>query len=79
MMYRKFGYLQSRVLLDKQDQLRILEKELQEVDDDLYNGRETWTQTRKHIMDKDLRSRRADLMNKIADAYCSYCQFSKPC
>ena len=28
MIYRRFGYLQSRVLLDKQDQLRILEEEL---------------------------------------------------
>jgi hypothetical protein len=73
MIYRRFGYLQSRVLLDKQDQLRIFEMELQELDDNLDNGRETWTQTRKHISDKDLRSRRTDLMNKIADAYCSYC------
>jgi uncharacterized protein DUF6594 len=73
MLYRRFGYLQSRVLLDKQDQLGILEKELQELDDDLYRGRKTWTQTRNHIMDKALRERRGDLLNKIADAYCSYC------
>jgi len=74
MMYRRFGYLQSRVALDKQEQLRIFEKELQELDDDLYDGRETWTQTRKHIADAELRTRRADLMNRITEAYCSYCQ-----
>lgn len=78
MLYRRFGYLQSRVLLDKQDQLRVLEKELQDLDNDLYNGRDTWTQTRKHIGDKDLRARRVDLLDKIANAYCSYCQFIRP-
>lgn len=31
-IYRRFGYLQSRILLDKQDQLRVLEKKLDEFD-----------------------------------------------
>lgn len=33
MIYRRFGYLHSRVLLRKQDQLRVLEEELDEYDD----------------------------------------------
>lgn len=32
MVYRRFGYLQSRVLLDKQDRLRLLEETLDEFD-----------------------------------------------
>jgi hypothetical protein len=31
-LYRRFGYLQSRLLLDKQDDLRILERRLEEYD-----------------------------------------------
>jgi hypothetical protein len=73
LLYRKFGYLQSRVLLDKQDQLRLLEKELHELDDDLHHGRPGWTETRRHITDKDMRKQRAELMDRIAEAYCSYC------
>lgn len=31
-MYRRFGYLHSRLLLDRQDGLRILERRLEEYD-----------------------------------------------
>jgi hypothetical protein len=31
-VYRRFGYLQSRLLLDKQDNLRILEQRLEDYD-----------------------------------------------
>jgi len=31
-IYRRFGYLQSRLLLDKQDELRVLEARLDEYD-----------------------------------------------
>ena len=34
MLYRRFGYLQARVLLDKQDELRRLEDELDKYDRD---------------------------------------------
>jgi hypothetical protein len=34
MLYRRFGYLQSRVILNKQDQLRELEKRLDREDKD---------------------------------------------
>ena len=32
MIYRRFGYLQSRILLEKQDELRSLEQQLDELD-----------------------------------------------
>jgi len=79
MLYRKFAYLQSRVILDKQDQLRVMEKKLHDLDEDLYSGRDTWTQTRRHITDRELRTQRADLMDRIAEAYCSYCRYRKCC
>jgi hypothetical protein len=31
-LYRRFGYLQSRLLLEKQDDLRILERKLEDYD-----------------------------------------------
>jgi len=38
MLYRRFGYLQSRVLLDKQDELRLLEAQLDALDrSEMYN------------------------------------------
>ena len=32
MLYRRFGFLQARLLLNKQDQLRALEEQLDEID-----------------------------------------------
>lgn len=32
MLYRRFGYLQARLLLNKQDQLRALEEDLDKLD-----------------------------------------------
>ena len=32
MLYRRFGFLQSRLLLNKQDQLRALEEQLDDID-----------------------------------------------
>lgn len=32
MIYRRFGYLQARILLNKQDELRELEKDLDKMD-----------------------------------------------
>lgn len=75
MLYRKFGYLQCRVILDKQDQLWILEKELHDLDEDLYREKKKWTKTRRHITNRKLRTERENLMERIAEAYCSYCLY----
>lgn len=74
MLYRRFGYLQSRVLSDKQDELRELEEELASLDADLAGKRPAFTQTRARIADRDLRLRRTELMDRITKAYCSYCE-----
>ena len=58
MLYRRFGYLQARVLLQKQDEMRALEDELDELDDadeedfsKLYQ-RETQGEMRKKLLDR---------------------------
>jgi hypothetical protein len=75
MIYRKFGYLQARLLLEKQDELRLLEDELKDLDEELHANDELWTRTRKFIHNKEMRARRSDLMHRIELAYCSYCKF----
>lgn len=72
MIYRRFGYLQARVLLDKQDQLRVLERDLKELDEELYDAGKANTETRVNIKDPELQDRRDELMEEIEKAYCSY-------
>lgn len=79
MLYRRFGYLQSRVLSDKQDELRELEEELADQDAELFEARPVFTQTRSRIANKELRLRRTELMDRITKAYCSYCEVDSLC
>ncbi|CAG8971605.1 hypothetical protein HYALB_00007998 [Hymenoscyphus albidus] len=58
MIYRRFGYLHSRILLRKQDQLRTLEDELDEHDDGDLPEDETEEATSRARL--DLRSRDSD-------------------
>jgi hypothetical protein len=50
MLYRRFGYLHSRLLLRKQDKLRKLEAELDEFDEEDANGT---LQQRRLLMSRD--------------------------
>jgi len=70
MLYRRFGFLQARILLYKQDELRELEEELGDMDD-----RDAQTRARK------LKSRERDdadsedrkiLIGKITTAFNEY-------
>ena len=59
MLYRRYGYLQARLLLTKQDELRVLEEQLDAIDEDdhannfqkLYK-REDQGQGRKDLLDQ---------------------------
>lgn len=51
MLYRRFGYLHSRILLRKQDELRSLEKELDECDN--IDIEEETPKSRKLLMSRD--------------------------
>jgi hypothetical protein len=65
-IYRRFGYLQSRLLLEKQDILRVLEKRLDEYD----RGHIATSYTRTLSADK-LMPRQA-LLEEIEHAFNSY-------
>jgi hypothetical protein len=65
-IYRRFGYLQSRLLLEKQDILRVLEHRLDQYD----QGHVTTSYTRTLSADK-LMPRQA-LLEEIEHAFNSY-------
>ncbi|KAF2470786.1 uncharacterized protein BDR25DRAFT_32466 [Lindgomyces ingoldianus] len=87
-IYRRFGYLQSRLLLHKQEELRRLEKRLDRMDMRLVKDNEN------RLCSRDLRGPPSDaekqgkLLFEIENAYCSYAKilaaaqqmrgFSKP-
>jgi hypothetical protein len=79
MVYRRFGYIQARLLLDKQDELRKLEQELDDFDRQVQKRRPADLTTR------DLRPSdappRLELMIKLEQAFCEYCKFGRgrPC
>ncbi|KAF2432801.1 hypothetical protein EJ08DRAFT_630152 [Tothia fuscella] len=71
MVYRRFGYIQSRLLLNKQDELRELEESL-----DLYDQRQFRTQpldvmTRSDLAGTDAKDRQ-QLFEKLEHRFCSY-------
>ena len=70
MVYRRFGYLQSRLLLEKQDQLRTLEGQLDRLD--ARDGREAPDNlTRRNLSEEDAAPRR-DLFAKIEEKFREY-------
>jgi hypothetical protein len=54
MLYRRFGYLQSRILLHKQDELRVLEERLDRLDREDNKDSET----RRYLKSRDLDDKR---------------------
>lgn len=73
-MYRRFGFLQSRLLLDKQDELRQLEKALDKLDKREAKKDVKRPMTRD-LLDEDLKPRQ-HLLNVIEQKFCSYGGFS---
>src|ERR1700712_961884 len=67
MLYRRFGFLQSRLLLNKQDQLRALEEQLDEID----RGDDEEYLTSRDMDDADERPR-TRLMKKIETKFREY-------
>lgn len=65
-IYRRFGYLGARLLLDKQDQLRLLECRLDE-----YDRANRLTATTRDLSADDIGPRQA-LLTKIEDMFNSY-------
>ncbi|KAI9679717.1 MAG: hypothetical protein M1822_007323 [Bathelium mastoideum] len=70
MMYRRFGYLQSRLLLEKQNALRVLEKKLDKLEQQAKPG---WLASHNSIPKQHAASRN-DLIEKIEKKFCEYCK-----
>lgn len=71
MLYRRFGYLQSRVLLDRQDEMRLLEEEL-----DAFDRSNPSQLVSRAGLDESLATPRKDLLRRVETAFCSYCKRS---
>ena len=71
MVYRRFGYLQSRLLLEKQEHLRQLENELDNLD---LEDAETWPRqlTTMENYDNEQHKPRRHLMRRIDRAFRRY-------
>lgn len=65
-VYRRFGYLQARLLLDKQDQLRLLEEQL-----DLHDRGDPVRHTRKNLRPEQY-APRAKLLREVEEVFTSY-------
>jgi hypothetical protein len=70
MIYRRFGYVQTRLLLEKQDELRLLERKLDRYDNEIGKTRAA------NLTTRDLRPidavPRKELMEKLEQKFCEY-------
>lgn len=70
-LYRRFGYLQARVILEKQDELRCLEESLDDLD-----LKQQCSQPYR-LFQRDLQGpERKALLNQIEARFCEYCKSS---
>ena len=76
MIYRRFGYLQSRLLLEKQNSLRILEEELDRLDMRMAKENPRWLRD-LHCIPSDTAQSREDLLERIEKEFCGYGKQSK--
>jgi hypothetical protein len=67
MIYRRYGYLQSRILLEKQDELRLLEEQLDAIDRSEMYKRPHQLFSRVHQGDE-----RKGLLAQIEVTFCEY-------
>ena len=81
---RKYGFLRTRLLLYRQDELSVLEKGLLDLDNDDKENRKKALQSRKHDeeTDDDPETSRMALMGKIDEKLKDYGKLSRgilPC
>lgn len=76
MLYRRFGYLQARILLHKQDELRALETKLDTLDkkDNEHQDTKRYLKSRDRD-DKRKDSKRKALLHEIEIVYKEYGTF----
>lgn len=67
MQYRRFGYLQSRILLQRQDELRVLEEQLETLD-----GKDYYDEPHK-LQRRELQGEaRTKLLEDVEAKFCKY-------
>lgn len=71
MLYRRFGYLQSRLLLDKQAELNDLEERLDRMDKEVASGPRHADLTTRYWREEDAAARK-ELMDDIEARFCEY-------
>jgi hypothetical protein len=77
-LYRRFGYIQSRLLLEKQDDLRRLEEHLDRMDRKDSKKSNQLLMTRQTIGADSFKERR-ELMQEIETKYNEYCRCAFTC
>jgi hypothetical protein len=70
-VFRRFGYIQSRLLLEKQDDLRILEEEL-DILDEVHLAHHGYSLTTRREIDEDKYQSRRDLLQALEKKFCEY-------
>jgi hypothetical protein len=73
MVYRRFGYLQARLLLEKQDELQKLERQLDREDKIAYREDNDLLRTRQNY-DQERMKGRGELLEKIEKIWIKYCK-----
>ena len=73
MTYRRFGYLQSRLLVEKQNDLQLLEDELDRMDRLAVDKDPNCLMTRLHYGEESM-SERVSLLAKIEQKWIEYCE-----
>jgi hypothetical protein len=70
MLYRRFGFLQARILLNKQDQLRELEKDLDRLDK--LDSKKDPSVLKSREKDDAVNSRRKKILSEAEDKFKEY-------
>jgi hypothetical protein len=70
MLYRRFGFLQARILLNKQDQLRELEKDLDRLDK--LDSKKDPSVLKSREKDDSLNGRRKKVLFEIEENFKEY-------
>src|SRR5271154_907006 len=79
MIYRRFGYLQSRLLLEKQERLRRLEERLDHLDFKQTSEEGYQDMLRFSGLEPDLAAPRDELMKDIENAFLEYGMWRSTC
>lgn len=79
MIYRRFGFVQARLLLEKQDDLRKLELKLDRYDRRLGKHAQTKDTLRTRDLKPDAATARKEIMDSLEKCFNEYGKLSHAC